>query len=54
MFKRNQFFENLINKAVKAYLDNKVNSAPSDKNDIFNLNYRIFTFPVYPSVKSAN
>ena len=45
IFKRNQFYENLINKAVKAYFNNNVNSAPSDKNDtiFFKLPYLPFS-----------
>ena len=33
IFKRNQFPDYLINKVVKAYLDNNGNHAPSDNND---------------------
>ena len=35
VFKRNQYLEKPINKVVKAYRENYVNSAPSDKSDTF-------------------
>ena len=33
IFKRNQCLENLINRVIKAFPDNNVNSAPSDEID---------------------
>ena len=43
IFKRNQCPENLVNKVIKAYLDNNVNSVQSEEND--SLNFKLLYLP---------